>query len=170
MVITAVIVAVLAVAGVLVYKFVYPGKAAGPSSSSASTGGAGNNGPVRHGPTASALPPSGSRAVGHFTLMYDGQDLTNSNGVSCITRSDQIDLGVDGEDYEAVLTNTDPPQMSYVTMVALHNGSSWGYQSGDGGNASVTKDGNTYRITGNAANDGGPSRVLKPFEFDVTCP
>ena len=165
MVITAVIVAVLAVAGVLVYKFVYPGKAAGPSSSSASTSGARNN-----GPTASALPSSASRAVGHFTLMYDGQDLTNSNGVSCITRSDQIDLGVDGEDYEAVLTNTDPPQISYVTMVAMHNGSSWGYQSGDGGNASATKDGNTYRITGNAANDGGPSRDLKPFEFDVTCP
>jgi ipoprotein LpqH len=100
----------------------------------------------------------------------DGQDLTNSNGVSCITRSDQIDLGVGGEDYAAVLTNTDPPQVSYVTMASLHNGSSWGYHSGDGGNASVTKDGNTYRITGNAANDGGPSRVLKPFEFDVTCP
>lgn len=68
------------------------------------------------------------------------------------------------------------PDASKVTSVGLGNvdGVVLGFQDGSGsGNASATKDGNTYMISGTAtgvdmANPMQP--MTKPFEIEVTCP
>jgi lipoprotein LpqH len=65
---------------------------------------------------------------------------------------------------------------SKVTSVGLGNvnGVTLGFQEGaPGGKASATKDGKTYKISGEAtgvdmANPMQP--VTKPFEIEVTCP
>ena len=65
---------------------------------------------------------------------------------------------------------------SKVTSVGLGNvsGVSLGYTEGaPGGNASATKDGKTYMITGTATgvDMSNPMQPMtKPFEISVTCP
>jgi lipoprotein LpqH len=71
----------------------------------------------------------------------------------------------------AVLTDSDSPT---VTSVALGNVDGVTLAVGGGqGDATATKDGKSYKITGNAygidmANPMQPAK--KPFELDFTCP
>lgn len=72
----------------------------------------------------------------------------------------------------AVLTDGNPPEVKSVGLGNV-NGVTLGYTSGTGqGNASATKDGSHYKITGTAtgvdmANPMSP--VNKSFEIEVTC-
>jgi lipoprotein LpqH len=71
----------------------------------------------------------------------------------------------------AVVTEADPP---VVTSVALGNVDGITLAVGGGqGDATATKDGKSYKITGNAygidmANPMQPAK--KPFELEFTCP
>jgi lipoprotein LpqH len=73
----------------------------------------------------------------------------------------------------AVISSGDSPTVQSVGLGNV-NGVTLGYQSGTGqGEATATKDGNTYKISGTAtgidmANPMQP--VNKPFEIEVTCP
>ena len=72
-----------------------------------------------------------------------------------------------------VLTDASPPSVKSVGLGNV-NGVTLGYTPGTGqGNATATKDGSKYKISGTAtgvdmANPMQP--VNKPFEIDVTCP
>jgi len=71
-----------------------------------------------------------------------------------------------------VLSDGSPPEVKSVGLGNV-NGVTLAYTAGTGqGNASATKNGSSYKITGTAtgvdmANPMTP--VNKPFEIDVTC-
>jgi lipoprotein LpqH len=107
-------------------------------------------------------------------VTIDGKDQNVTGSVVCTTAGGNVNIAIGGAatGIAAVLTDANPP---VVTSVGLGNvnGVTLAYAAaGGGGNASATKDGNKYKITGNAtgvdmANPTQP--VNKPFEIDVTC-
>lgn len=118
---------------------------------------------------------SAASAEGKSTVTIDGQDREVTGTVTCATMGGNINLAIGDPSggMGAVLTEGDPPT---VVSVALGNvdGMNLGYAQNAGqGEASVEKDGNTYKISGTAtgmdmANPMQP--VNKPFEIEVTCP
>ena len=84
-----------------------------------------------------------------------------------------ISIGGASAGVAAVITDATPPVVKSVGLGNV-NGVSLAYSSGMGqGDASATKNGNSYKISGTAtgvdmANPTAP--VKKPFEIDVTCP
>ncbi|BBX19803.1 hypothetical protein CRI77_06365 [Mycolicibacterium duvalii] len=114
-------------------------------------------------------------AEGKSTVTIDGQEQEVAGTVTCATMGGNINIamGDPSGGMGAVLSEGDPPS---VVSVALGNvdGMNLGYAANAGqGEASVEKDGNTYKITGTAtgmdmANPMQP--VNKPFEIEVTCP
>ena len=71
----------------------------------------------------------------------------------------------------ALVTKTDPPEVANVDLHSYPN-KHWLWNRGQQpGNAAVSRNGNTYRVTGSIApapgsGDGNPV----PFEFEATCP
>lgn len=117
----------------------------------------------------------GNPPPGAATLTIDGQE-QNIEGQSMCTNlggNIQIAVGNVTGGVGAQVTDADPP---VVKQVGLGNvgGVALGYAEGvAGGDATAEKDGNTYKISGNAtgvdmANPLQP--VTKPFELAVTCP
>jgi ipoprotein LpqH len=111
---------------------------------------------------------------GATKLTIDGKD-QNLNGQAACTKTNgtiAIAFASSTTGVGAVLNDANPPTVKTVSLGNV-NGVSLGYVSGSGqGEASVTKDGNTYKITGkatgmDAANPMTP--VTKPFELDATC-
>jgi lipoprotein LpqH len=115
-------------------------------------------------------PPPGAAKVS-----IDGQDQNVQGTVACtdVGGNIQIAIGDATQGLGAQLSDADPPQ---VKQVGLGNvgGTALGYAAGaPGGEASATKDGNTYKIKGTATgvDMANPTQPLtKPFEIDVTCP
>ena len=118
-----------------------------------------------------ATPGSGAAAP---TVTIDGKNQNVSGSVVCTKAGGNVNIAIGGAatGIGAVLTDADPPQVKSVGLGNV-NGVTLAYTSGTGqGNASVTKNGNGYKITGTAtgvdmANPTQP--VNKPFEIDVTC-
>jgi lipoprotein LpqH len=120
--------------------------------------------------TATAEAGSGATKV-----TIDGQDQNVQGTVVCSAMGGNVNIAIGDATMGigAVLSEGDSPT---VTSVALGNvnGAALGYQSGTGqGEATATKDGNTYKISGTAtgidmANPMEP--VNKPFEIEVACP
>jgi lipoprotein LpqH len=133
-----------------------------PTTTAEATTGAGTGG-------ATAAPSGGGTKV-----LIDGQDQNVSGTVVCSAMGGNMNIAI-GEaatGIAAVLSEDG----STVQSVGLGNvnGVTLGYTSGTGqGEATATKDGNTYKITGTATGVGmaNPMQpVNKPFEIDVTCP
>ncbi|MGE2837103.1 lipoprotein LpqH [Mycobacterium sp. SMC-4] len=118
---------------------------------------------------------SAASAEGKSTVTIDGQDKEVTGTVTCASMGGNINLAIGDPSggMGAVLSEGDPPT---VVSVALGNvdGMNLGYAQNAGqGEATVEKDGNTYKISGTAtgmdmANPMQP--VNKPFEIEVTCP
>ena len=136
----------------------------GCSSNKSSTSGSVNGTSV-----AVATPGSGAAAP---TVTIDGKNQNVTGSVVCTSVSGNTTIAIGGAatGISAVLTGD-----NQVKSVGLGNvnGVTLAYAAGSGqGSASATKNGNTYKITGNAtgvdmANPTQP--VNKPFEIDVTC-
>lgn len=117
----------------------------------------------------------GNPPAGAATVSIDGQDQNVKGSVVCSTMAGnvQIAIGDATAGIGAQLSDGDSPQ---VKQVGLGNvgGTTLGYAAGmPGGQASATKDGSTYKITGTATgvDMANPTQPLtKPFEIDVTCP
>ena len=118
-----------------------------------------------------ATPGSGAAAP---TVTIDGKNQTVTGSVVCTTAGGNVNIAIGGAatGIGAVLTDAKPPQVKSVGLGNV-NGVTLAYTSGTGqDNASATKSGNSYKITGTAtgvdmANPMQP--VNKPFEIDVTC-
>jgi ipoprotein LpqH len=118
-----------------------------------------------------ATPGSGAAAP---TVTIDGKNQNISGAVVCTKAGGNVNIAIGGAatGIGAVLTDADSPQVKSVGLGNV-NGVTLAYTSGTGqGNASATKNGNGYKITGTAtgvdmANPTQP--VNKPFEIDVTC-
>jgi ipoprotein LpqH len=108
------------------------------------------------------------------TVIIDGKNQNITGQVVCTTVSGNTTIAIGGAatGISAVLTTDNPPQVKSVGLGNV-NGVTLAYAAGSGqGNASATKDGSSYKITGTAtgvdmANPMQP--VKKPFEIDVTC-
>ena len=106
-------------------------------------------------------------------VIIDGKD-QNVQGTTVCTKAAgdvSIAVGGNGTGISVVLTDANPPAVKAVQLGNV-NGVTLQYAQGGQGNASVTMDGNTYKITGTAtgvdmANPTQP--VNKPFEVDATC-
>jgi lipoprotein LpqH len=137
----------------------------GCSSNKSSTGGGGSS-------SAGASVATGGGAGPTVTIDGKNQNVTGS--VVCTTAGGNVNIAIGGAatGIAAVLTDGNPPQVKSVGLGNV-NGVTLAYTSGTGqGNASATKDGNSYKITGTAtgvdmANPMQP--VNKPFEISVTC-
>jgi lipoprotein LpqH len=108
-------------------------------------------------------------------VTIDGKDQNVTGQVVCTTMGGNTTIAIGGAatGISAVLTSDNPPKVQSVGLGNV-NGVTLAYAAAapGQGNASATKDGNSYKITGNAtgvdmANPMTP--VKKPFEIDVTC-
>jgi lipoprotein LpqH len=115
-------------------------------------------------------PPPGAAMV-----TIDGQDQHVQGSVVCSAAAGnvQIAIGNATQGIGAQLSDADPPEVKQVGLGNV-DGTALGYTAGTPqGEASATKDGNTYKIKGTATgvNLSNPTQqVTKPFEIDVTCP
>lgn len=117
----------------------------------------------------------GNPPPGAATVSIDGQEQNIEGQAVCtnVGGAIQIAIGNATQGIGAQVTDADPPVVKQVGLGNV-NGAALGYTEGvPGGEATAEKDGNTYKISGNAtgvdmANPLQP--VTKPFELAVTCP
>lgn len=119
-------------------------------------------------------PTSAATASGTARVTIDGQPTQLQGQVACAVAGGNLNIGI-GEQTTGIAVVM-AQDASSVTSVGLGNvnGVVLGFQQGaPGGNASATRDGNNYTITGTAtgvdmANPMQP--MTKPFEIEVSCP
>lgn len=130
-------------------------------------------GPPSVGPT-SVGTGGGVGVASGAKVFIDGKDQNVTGTAMCMTSGSNvtISIGGAGTGVAAVLTNSDPPDVKSVALGNV-NGVTLGYSPGaSSGNASATKNGNSYKITGTATgvDMANPMQTVnKPFEIDVTC-
>ena len=115
-----------------------------------------------------------SAGAGTAKVTIDGKLKEMAGQVVCTNAGGNLNIAI-GEQGTGVAVIM-AEDASKVTSVGLGNvdGVTLGYQEmAPGANASATKDGNTYKISGSAsgvdmANPMQP--ITKPFEIEVTCP
>ena len=137
----------------------------GCSSNKSTSGGSG---------ASSGATQCGKRRRSGPTVTIDGKNQNVTGSVVCTTAGGNVNIAIGGAatGIAAVLTDANPPEVKSVGLGNV-NGVTLAYTSGTGqGNASATKNGNSYKISGTAtgvdmANPMQP--VNKPFEIDVTC-
>jgi lipoprotein LpqH len=144
----------------------------GGTSSSAATATSGTGAP---GPSSSA-PPGGTEGEGTPPIVIiDGknQNITAAPVCRTIKGTVNISIGGSGVGIAAKLTDGNPPQVKFVNLGTIAGVPyAFNAETANSGNATATKSGNTYKITGNAAGrspDDKPTTTLKPFEIDATC-
>jgi lipoprotein LpqH len=124
-------------------------------------------------PTSAA--PAGSSGSTVTKVTIDGKDQNVQGTVACTTAAGNVNIAIGGAStgIGAVLTDANPPSVKSVGLGNV-SGVTLGYTPGTGqGNATATKDGSKYKISGNATgvDMSNPMQpVNKPFEIDVTCP
>jgi lipoprotein LpqH len=122
--------------------------------------------------SAAAAGPGGAAKA---KVSIDGKDQNVNGTVACTAMGGNVNIAIGDATtgIGAVLTDASPPGVKSVGLGNV-NGVTLGYTPGTGqGNASATKDGSSYKISGTAtgvdmANPMQP--VNKPFEINVTCP
>lgn len=123
--------------------------------------------------SAAAAAPGNGASKAKVTI--DGKDQNVNGTVACTAMGGNVNIAI-GEastGIGAVLTDASPPGVKSVGLGNV-NGVTLGYTPGTGqGNASATKNGSSYKISGTATgvDMSNPMQpVNKPFEIDVTCP
>ncbi|KDE99589.1 hypothetical protein Y900_011720 [Mycolicibacterium aromaticivorans JS19b1 = JCM 16368] len=125
--------------------------------------------------TSAAGSPSATAGAGSAKVTIDGQAQNVQGQVVCATAGGNLNIAI-GEATTgiAAVLSADASSVQSVGLGNV-NGVTLGYTAGvpGGANATATKDGNTYKISGTAtgvdmANPMQP--VTKPFEIQVTCP
>ncbi|AKK29836.1 lipoprotein LpqH [Mycobacterium sp. EPa45] len=119
--------------------------------------------------------PSATAGASTAKVTIDGQPQNINGQVVCATAGGNLNIAI-GEATTgiAAVLSADASSVQSVGLGNV-NGVTLGYTAGvpGGANATASKDGNTYKISGTAtgvdmANPMQP--VTKPFEIQVTCP
>jgi serine/threonine protein kinase len=126
-----------------------------------------------------SIPPSvstgGGGGAASAKVVVDGVDQKVTGSVVCSSSGGNVTISIGGASTSvaAVLSDANPPLVRSVGLGNV-NGLTLGYSPGSGqGNASATKNGNSYKISGTATGvdmSNPMALVSKPFEIDVTCP
>lgn len=106
-------------------------------------------------------------------VIIDGKDQNVQGTTICSKAGGNVSIAVGGNTtgISVVLGDASPPTVKAVQLGNV-NGVTLQYAQGSQGNASATKDGNTYKVTGTASgvDMANPTQqVNKPFEIDATC-
>lgn len=121
--------------------------------------------------TSASVSANGGSGTAKVTI--DGQDKSVAGTVACAAMGGNVNIAI-GEAMTGIAAVVGEGDKPTVTSVALGNVGGVTLAVGGGqGDATAEKDGNTYKITGNAtgidmANPTAP--VTKPFSIEVTCP
>lgn len=140
-------------------------------SSSSNPPNAASSSPSAVSATTSPSVPSGA---GSATVTIDGKPQTVGGQVVCATTDGKFSIAI-GDVITGVIVGLEPDG-SVVHNAGLGdvNGVVMSFTEGaPGNNATATKDGNHYKITGTATgvDVANPNQQIgKPFEIDVTCP
>ncbi|TPG28263.1 lipoprotein LpqH [Mycolicibacterium hodleri] len=146
---------------------------AGCSSGDKSSSGSSQSSSSSESSSSSSAASSSAEASAGTKVTIDGQSKDVGGSIVCSTMGGNVNVAI-GEamtGIAAVISDGDSPT---VTSVALGNVNGITLAVGGGqGDATATKDGKSYKITGNAvgidmANPMQPTK--KPFELDFTCP
>jgi len=117
-----------------------------------------------------------SGGQGSAKVTVDGKDQSVSGKIACGTTAGTVTMTVGDPTAQnavtAQVTTDNPPK---VNTVHIGSANSQGLTMGPGmGDATATKDGNTYKITGHvgAVDTSNPMAGVqtKPFDMEVTCP
>jgi ipoprotein LpqH len=143
----------------------------GCSSNKSTTSGGGSSSSAS---SAAVTGPGGTPAAAKVSI--DGKDQNVGGTVACTTVAGDVNIAIGGAStgIGAVLTDANPPAVKSVGLGSV-NGVVLGYSQGtQQGNATATKDGSSYKISGTAtgvdASNPMAGPVNKSFEIDVTCP
>ncbi|MBY0441908.1 MAG: lipoprotein LpqH [Mycobacteriaceae bacterium] len=136
--------------------------------------GCSSNSSKKSAPSGSGETPSSEGTAHASKVVIDGKDQNIQGTTVCTTVAGTVNIAIGAATtgIGAVLTDGNPPVVKSVGLGNV-NGVTLGYTAGVGqGNASVTKSGNTYTITGKAtgvdmANPMQP--VTKSFEIEANC-
>lgn len=115
-------------------------------------------------------------ASGSTMVTIDGEDQGVEGTVVCTTAGGNVNIviGKAATGITAVVSEGDEPSVSSVALGNVNDVTLAFQEGAPGGDATATKDDDTYKITGNAsgADMSNPmgGMVTKPFEIEVTCP
>ena len=127
--------------------------------------------------SSSTSPSTSGSAVasGSTTVLVDGQNQNVSGAVTCTAAgtNTNVAIGDTNGGVGAVVSNDSPPAVHSVGLGTV-NGVTLGYADAAAGqgNASATKTGNSYKVTGTAVgyDTSSQQQVTKSFELDFSCP
>jgi ipoprotein LpqH len=113
---------------------------------------------------------SGGNGTAKVTV--DGKDQSVSGKVVCGTVGNTVSMTVGdptGTNYvTAAVTTDNPPKVNAVHIGPVN---SPGMTMTQGvGDATATKDGNTYKINGHLQDGANPMAGTKPFDMEISCP
>ena len=115
----------------------------------------------------------GNPEPGKAKVSIDGKDQNVEGTVVCSAMGGnvQIAIGNATTGIGAQVSEGDSPTVHQVGLGNV-NGVALGFTEGaPGGEATATKDGNTYTVTGSASGvDSAGKQVSKPFQIVATCP
>jgi ipoprotein LpqH len=135
-------------------------KASGPSPSSATA------------PRSATASSSTLAAAGPAQVTVGGQPQNVSGPVVCATTDGKFSIAV-GDMVTGIIVGLEPDASAvHNAGLGTVDGVVMSFTEGvPGENATATKTGNTYKITGTASGvDNAGHQVYKPFEVNVTCP
>ena len=141
-------------------------KASGPSSSPATSSSAASS-------STSATASSSTPAASGDTKVIIGGQPQNVNGpVVCSTTDGKFSIAIGDMLTDVIVGLEQDGSAVHNAGLGTVDGVVMSFTEGaPGNNATATKTGNSYNITGNASGaDNAGQQVNKPFEIDVTCP
>ncbi|SPM28775.1 lipoprotein LpqH [Mycobacterium terramassiliense] len=123
--------------------------------------------------TSSSATPSGTAAAaGPVRVTIGGQPHNVSGPVVCGTNNGKFSIAV-GDMATGIIVGLEPDaSVVHGAGLGTVDGVVMSFTEGvPGENATATKTGSTYKITGTASGtDNAGAQVHKPFEVNVTCP
>lgn len=140
-------------------------KTPAPTSTSSAPSSSASGNPGSSAAPAPATPPA--------KVTLDGQPVPVTDPVDCNAKDGKFSIAI-GQPFIGVIAALEQ-DASVVHLVGLGevDGLTYNFNEGvSGENASATKSGNTYHITGVAdgTDTAGKHQAKKPFSIDVTCP
>jgi ipoprotein LpqH len=111
---------------------------------------------------------------GHGRVSFGNRDIGEVTGVGCTTDNGQTTVTLDAtQQTTVVLTEGDAPQVQSVKIgEAGADGPSLAYVQGVGAPATVTRNGDTYTVSGTGVGSDGAhpeAPVNTPFEIEASC-
>ncbi|OBF60288.1 hypothetical protein A5787_20025 [Mycobacterium sp. 852002-50816_SCH5313054-b] len=122
--------------------------------------------------SSSAAPTSTPTAAGPVRVTIGGQPQKVSGPVACGTNNGKFSIAV-GDMATGIIVGLEPDaSVVHGAGLGTVDGVVMSFTEGvPGEDATATKAGNTYKITGTASGtDNAGAQVHKPFEVNVTCP